>query len=98
MKLFKSKRSIKLDSSSEFSENDLINLCEVSDHSLEDVCQEPEVLAKDLEKSFSANELNVNDFILVVCKGKRKIKYLVAQVMVFELKDVFEVVYLKKVS
>lgn len=73
MNLFKSKRSIKQDSSSEFSENNLINLCEVSDHSLEDVCQEPEVLAKDLEKSFSANEFNVNDVILVECKGKRNI-------------------------
>lgn len=58
MKLFKSKRSTKQDSSSELSENDLINLYEVRDHSLEDVCQEPEVLAKDLEKNFSANELN----------------------------------------
>lgn len=69
MKLFKSKRSIKKGSSSEFSEKYLINLCEVSDHSLEDVCQEPDVLAKDLEKGFSANELNINDFILVECKG-----------------------------
>lgn len=69
MKLFKSKRSIKQGCSSEFSEKYLINLCEVSDHSLEDVCQEPEVLAKDLEKVFSANELNIDDFILVECKG-----------------------------
>lgn len=42
------------------------------------------------------NSMHVNDFILVKWKGKRKIKYLVAKVMGFELKDVFEVVYLKK--
>lgn len=95
-KLHVFKRPSALSSSSEFSESDMMNVCEDSNDSL--VEEEPKNLAKDLEAKFSTNELKANDYVLVQFQRKRNVKYYVAHVVEIQDKHLgtFIVKYLKK--
>lgn len=92
-KLFRSKQ----DSSSDFIEEDLTALCnDNSDNELEDLVDEAQILAKDLEQCLNIEELKLDDFVLVEFKGLKCVKYFVAKIIEKQDKEVFVVEYLNK--
>lgn len=91
------KRSSKQDSSSEFSESDLMNLCEDSSDDLAEMLEEFEIFAKDLQAELNTDELKPDDYILVQFHEKKSVKHYVAKIIEMQDKhEVFVVEYLKK--
>ena len=91
------KRSSKQDSSSEYSESDLMNLCEDSSDDLAEMLEESKIFAKDLQAELNTDKLKPDDYVLVQFQGKKSVKYYVEKVIEMQDKHVvFVIEYLKK--